>query len=1030
VELNRGKSPISPFAYVYRHLKSLVCLLLPDCGLLRVRVRTQHTLLLNSKRGWPFLVVHSLSIALCVCCYGLDQNRSISQYRMRSWEVVVGLPRNYVMSILQEPGGYLLVGTDGGLARFDGVRFTPVDGDPSLNLSQRWISSMLAARDGSLWIATLDGWLYQLTDGKVANRLYAGAGVVSILEDDFGSLWASTGIGVVRFMKGRLNRIKELTRIPTMAWTVLALDSHGVVWAVTVDGLFRCREGSISLVIGNSPMYGEIVSVYSDRDRGLMVGSTRGLFRLSQKKGGAPKLIQQAGIPGPVMAMLKDRSGILWVGTWGKGLYRLWRNRVDSWGARDDRQGANFTRALYEDREGNLWIGTRACGLHQWTDTPIVPFGLQEGLGGDFASTVASDPDGNLWFGTWRAGLYESRGGLFVRRPTPVPRVYCTIQALALDLAGHPWIADDAESLYGFDGHRFESFSRPDSPYRRVGAILFDQRGRLWLGTSDNGLFLFPGGRPTKSGGLSFLQGVRVTALLEDSMSRVWVGSESGFGYFPNADVLSYRQVRTRSNDSVTSISEDTKGNIWVATLTGTLYALSSNKTTVLNSENGLPRQALYRVVDDGAGSLWISSPRGILEISEGQVAKVTSGAQRRLDVVIHNQDDGMRTMECHGVSQPAGARDRNGMVWFPTAKGFVRIQHQGAGASPAPPVLVEELVVDGRPLSRRGELDLKPGTQRLEIRYTALNLSFPKKLRFRYRMEGLDPDWVDAGESRTAHYIRIPPGRYRFVVAARLPPGAWSGAPATIEIHQIPRLYQTAWFLVGLGLILISGATVTFLWRDRVIQSRYALVVAERNRIAREWHDTLLAGFSAISWQLEETMSRLNAAPERAGEAVGLALRMVQHCRAEARRVIWDLRENRDTTETLADSVSCALRQITAGTGIDAVVDVSGRPTKLSEELERNVLRICQEAASNAKIHGRPSSIGIRMEYKPAVLRVCIEDDGRGVDPREADGLKSGHFGLIVMRERAERFGGDLRLERRPGGGTIVEATIPVRGT
>ncbi|MBL0161220.1 MAG: hypothetical protein IPP47_29680 [Bryobacterales bacterium] len=539
----------------------------------------------------------------------------------------------------------------------------------------------------------------------------------------------------------------------------------------------------------------------------------------------------------------------------------------------------------------------------------------------------------------------------------------------------------------------------------------------------------FPSGEPTGTP-LAYLPGTEVTSLLEDSRGRVWVGTDQGYGWFDGegSPALSMAQGIPRS--TVSSITEDTQGRVWAATLAGALYRVGPGEMKVLDRRHGLPGHPVYQIQDDGAGSYWISSSRGILQVPGAQMEEALAGRRQRLDIAIYDQEDGMRTIECHRLSQPAGGRQPGAGIWFPTTKGFVRIDPARVRAPQPPAVFIEEATLDGRLLTAAQELDLTPGAHALEIRYTALRFASPGKISFRYRMEGFDPDWIEAGGERVARYSRLPPGRYRFLVSARMPAGEWAATPAAITVHQEPRFFQTRLFLVLLGLISVAGAVGLFRWREFIVRSRYSAVLAERNRIAREWHDTLLAGFSAISWQLEETLSRLSEIPEKAGETIETALKMVHHYRAEARQVIWDLRENRPESESLAEAISGVWRRALAGQGVEGGVTVIGQPVRLAEDVERNILRICQEATANALRHAKAGRIDVLLDYAKDAVIVRISDNGRGFATGDFVGIASGHFGLAVMKERAERCGGRFRLASEPGKGTIVEAAIPIQPT
>ncbi|MGC4051171.1 MAG: two-component regulator propeller domain-containing protein [Paludibaculum sp.] len=581
------------------------------------------------------------------------------------------------------------------------------------------------------------------------------------------------------------------------------------------------------------------------------------------------------------------------------------------------------------------------------------------------------------------------------------------------------------EGLFGYDGRRYTNYAPAGSPYHLVSAILFDRQGRLWLATSNNGVYEFAAGNASKQI-RSYLPGVEILSLFEDSGGRIWFGTPQGLGRLESGATPAAVPLAGLPVDGVSAITEDAQGRIWATSLGGSLYCVDHGRTAVLGAAQGLPGTPLYRLLDDGAGGLWVSSAKGILRIESAQVSDYLAGKRQRVDVAAFDQNDGMRTPECHHVSQPAGWSDPRGGVWFPTTRGFVLAASGRTGRTSPPQALVEEAVWDDH-ITRPGEpVRLDPGPHALEIRFTALRFGWAEKIGFRYRMEGLDPGWIEAGQLRSARYARIPPGRYRFLVQARMPGGAWSAQTAQLAVDQAPRFYQTGWFTALLFVISVAIASALYRWRIHIIRGRYSAVLAERNRIAREWHNTLLAGFAAITWQLEETLSRLKEMPAQAEATVELALKMVQHYRAEARSVIWDLRESRLDSETLASAVKNSLERITSGSPVAGSVETQGIPVKLKDELERNVLRICQEAASNAKRHGRAGRISIELEYRPEELCVRVEDDGSGFVPHEVMGLSRGHFGLAVMAERAEKFGGRFKLTSEPGRGTIVEAVIP----
>lgn len=964
------------------------------------------------------LIAFTLAPALCA----LDPAVAISQYHKQYWQAEHGLPQSYVPSIQPSPDGYLLVGTGEGLVKFDGLAFRAFRADASLRLASRWISALLTARDGTLWVGTFDGELIELSAGQMRRRYNTGGSVFDLIEDEEGDIWASTRNGLLRHKDGSLIQQPDMRPPSETSWNVLATGSGGGLWVVTSAGLHQGGGGRpFRLALANSEALGEILTVRPARDGGLWLGTSRGLFKSAKRA--TPTAV--AGVPGPVVSVLEDRDGVVWAASWGKGLYRVVGASVDHWSTREGLPDDSI-RTLIEDAEGNLWLGMRSGGLGRWRDTRIVAYGISEGLAGEYASIAANGPGGDLWMGTWRGGVYRLAGERLLRQPVPLPTLYFTARALAFDAAGHPWFGN-WEGLFEFDGMQFRRYgAEQEAPYRRVSALLFDRSGGLWVGTMGRGLFRFPEGQPGISSRPALFSNSDVTALLQASDGTIWAGTSNGLRRLTAAgpDPTSVAEL---SSEIVHSLYEDSRGRIWAAGI-GALQVISKDRQHLLDSRHGLPDHSLYRVIEDEAGSFWVSSPRGVFELDGASVEAVLNGTASSLGIAAYGQEDGLRTIECHGLSQPAGARAADGSIWFPTARGFIRIRPNADRTLPHPRVVIEEISTNLGRAEPIPNVNLLAGTRDIELHFTALRFSTPGKVRFRYRMTGFDPEWVAAGARRTARYNQLPPGPHLFQVQARDARGEWS-EPASITLYQEPRFHQTWWFIILLGLTAAAGVWAIYRWRLHAVRGRYAAVLEERNRIGREWHDTLVAGFSAISLQLEAARANLAAKPGRAAEILETTRRMVHHYRAEARRVIWDLRDNHPEGETLPVALENALRRAVEPRGIQGSVIVEGEPVSLPVDLQHNVLRICQEAISNSARHANPARIDVEVSYRPDHLKAIVRDDGRGFRSEEDELEPVGHFGLTVMRERARRFGGTLRIESRLGQGTKVEAYIPLSG-
>lgn len=967
-----------------------------------------------------------LAVASPQFAYALDPLLRISQYHKQYWGVQDGLPHSYVTAVAHAPDGFLLVGTDEGLARFDGFTFRPPALDPALRLHRKWISAMLATDDGCLWLGTFEGELFQFRDGVMHQQHATGGSVFALRSGASGSVWASTRNGVYRILDRKLEKLDGLAPPLETSWNVLSSGNGSPLLIVTADGLMEYRAGAVRQIVRNGGAWGDVLAVIGGRNGRIWLGTSSGLYVAAWEGKAGP--VKVAGVQGPVVSLLEDRDGIVWAGSWGKGLYRVVDGRVDAWTSRDGLPD-DFIRTLAEDREHNLWIGTRSGGLGRWKTTRMVPLGQPEGLAGEYASTVAADRDGNLWLGTWRGGLYRILQGKPVAQPTPLPTLYFTIRTIAFDQRGRPWIGN-WEGIFEFDGTRYRHHaSAPDSPYRRVSALLFDRRGGLWVGTADRGLFHFPDGRPVEQISRQPVLAGPITSLLEDSQGTLWVGTPEGLVRIPPDSSPEKPKPLQNTGDPIESISEDNMRRIWATTAGGSIIVVAEENVTVLGPQHGLPALPLYRVLEDPGGSYWISSPRGLLVLHRGSVDDVLAGKRKRLDIIRFGQEDGMRTLECHGLSQPSGSRDSNGVLWFPTVRGFVQVRPVRQTPQSPPPAKVMTIVTDGGQLAFGSPDDpvvLEAGERNLELGFTALRLAHAQRLQFRYRIPGFDPDWVDAGGQRTARYNQLPPGDHVFEVQARDPFSEW-GQAGSLRLRQRPYFYQTWWFRILLALAAAAAIWGAFRWRMLSLQSRYALVMAERNRIGSEWHDTLVAGFSAISLQLEAAAARLREKPDRAAEILDVTRKMVQHYRAEARRVIWDLRDTRPEGERLSEALTAAHSRVCESRAILGSVVLTGEELPLSAETQHNVLRICQEAMSNAARHGAPSRIDLELHYGSSLLTARVRDDGGGFDPLAAAMDSTGHFGLAVMQERARKLGGTLLIDSRAGGGTRVELTIPM---
>jgi len=914
----------------------------------------------------------------------LDPDLAVSQYAKKHWQVEDGLPQNYVTWITQTSDGYLLVGTSGGAAKFDGLRFTPIVLDEKTGISREWINVVQPSADESIWIASRDAGFFLERRQRMRWPEFSVSHLIRLRD---GTMLGLGTRGLHEWSFDGTHRVIDATlRSADPAWQGLLELNDGSILAATSRGPLRvtrsgrssvpaeAKDGLLSLAPGAS---------------GFWMGTTKGLFHGALGKQPVPI----ANVPGPVVSIVEDREGNVWAATWGHGLYRVSKGQhkavkcVD--GVPDD-----FVHSLFEDREGSLWIGSRA-GLSRWSSGPIAPFGPEEGLAGRFFSAAIGDGNA-MWFGTWRSGLYRrSNDGTVEKIALPAPDLNFLVRAMAAGKDGSLWLSD-WNRLHRYDGRRWNPVQLGGT-VAQPQTVAVDAAGGLWVGSA-NGLFHYAHG-VARADATPLLRH-RVQTIYTSS-SGVWAGTEQGLW---RMDEQRATRIEGLPHPSVISVQEDSRQRLWCTTKANGIVLVKEGRTSVLDQRHGLPPHPFYAVIDDGHGSLWLSSPAGIFELNVAQVDAVLAGKAPRLTAVTYDQDDGMRSIECQNVGRPAAWKDPSGDLWFPTVRGMIRVRPSAKRVLPPPHVVIEAVNADGQGHS---------------VRFTSTRLHSPGHVEFRYRIG--TQAWIETGRSHEFRYAALPAGTHRVQITARHNGSEW-GEAAIAELVQPPRYYETWGFRIGVVIVVAAMLWGIYRWRVYLLRGRYRAVLLERNRISREWHDTLVAGFSAISWQLDTALKRLHNR-QSAEDTIVVARTMVHHYRAEARRVIWDLRQNEPEIESLPHAVERALSDLTRDRGVEWELKVEGEAQPVSGDMNQNLLRICQESVNNVIQHAHASKIVVRLRFDESAVSARVEDNGAGFHP---DAVPPGHFGLTIMRERAKRFGGDLQVESAPGRGTVVSASLP----
>ncbi|MFC5864127.1 two-component regulator propeller domain-containing protein [Acidicapsa dinghuensis] len=1010
----------------------------------------------RTKRRWAqpgvWLVIACMNVTV-VCgvarqAWGIPRaNLSLSEYQKQEWQVEDGLPANNVRAIAQRADGSLVIATSAGISSFDGIHFRaePIDGaaagDPDRD--NEAVNAVLPVGADEMWIGTDGrGVLHQTASGTVNVSEAAGRyheRIRNLYRDTHGVVWIATQNGVERFANGKLEAVNAGGMIIGSIVAPFAEGSDGGMFFVTSSGLYRWKHGEVAPYLLHEIQNEPAIALYRDVQGNVWVGTSHHVVELTLKKalqesrgGREYDEAVKASVPDSVSVMIGDAMGNLWIGTRRAGLWRLSKEGLQGWSTHDG-LADDAIRSLFLDDEQNLWVGMLSGGLSRWRKGALAPYGDPEGMHATYTANVLADSHGDLWLGTWDKGLFRRHDGRLIPTSPPGMPISTPIRALAEDRKHQVWVGTWYDGIYRYDGSTFHHYHLSnESPGNAVSAILTAKDGGLWIGTY-TGLLYFAKGEPSRYGGVLFLDSQLVTCLLEDRDGSVLVGT--------NAGLYRVRNGKTQTIDGldhayILSLTIDSGGYVWVGTKRGGLMAMVGDHVTAVPAGAGFPEFQVNTAIEDKDAHLWFGTSRGIVRVAAADLHAVMEGRRNTLSAVILDKADGMRSSECSGPSLPLAARMPDDTLWFATTKGFVHTTDAAemlGGSQPAARIMGWTPMIDPNsaelvPTTSKKLVDLEAGHSDLLLFFHAKLLSNPSHLEFRYRLTGYDSSWTTT-RAHVARYRHLPPGNYTFEVQARRSGEDWSTPVATIAVKQSPFIYQTWYFYALLFLIAVAVVIQIFRRRLQLMKGRMGIVLEERSRIARECHDTLMAGFAAVSWQLEATAklfrdSKSESTP--AAQSCALARSMVSHCQAEARRIIWDLRDTDEVTNVLSHALARTLSANVAPETIETTFEVDGDELPLAPGCVHHLVCIGQEAVSNAIKHAEARHIAIQLRYDDDALALSIRDDGRGFQRGDAKEGNSKHFGISVMEERARKVGGMLRLQTMPGVGTEVTVDVP----
>ncbi len=988
---------------------------------------------------------------LCGCdgILAADSNThssAVASFVVKSWPD--GLPQSSVIALTQTRDGYLWLGTLKGLVRFDGVNFTVFDENntPGLNSSQivylfedsrsnLWVGTetagiallkggrvldtgigagtsagklMAACEDatGAVWLYTADGRLCRYDNGEIRTGPF-GAHLVSVYRGLtaeksgpvlIGVDWGIYGMGSITNADPRDPPVDRITPANTLDF--LLASRNGGYWRLANGRIQKWNANQLERDFGNYPWtnlsHVRIKAACEDLDGNLIVGVLNGGVFWFDSTGTAKQISSAQGLShNGVLSLCVDREGSLWVGTDGGGLNRVKRNPFV---VGNPTQGW-VVQSVSNDRAGGFWMAIQAAGATYWNGNVVRDYGLTN------TWTVFVDKDNQVWAGTRRGGAWL--GGLFQLR-----------------------------------GNRFELSPGTEMMDRDIFAIHQDRSGRIWVGTQ-GGLAMRDAGKwkvlTTRDGLLSD----NVRAIADDAEGNLWIGTAGGLNLWQNGQFASYsKSDRGLPSNNVTSLHVDNEGVLWVGT-GGGLARFHKGKWTRYTKEQGLVSNAVAYLIEASQDDLWLGSNAGLMRVSKKSLNDFSQGLTNVVTCRAYGRADGLPTPECTQGSQPAACRTADGRLWFPTIAGLISVKPDDLKRNlQLPPVVIESVKVAGEEQNTNsllsgsfGAITIPAGKEQLEIRYTSLNLAAADRARFKYRMENYDTAWFEAGDSRVARYPKLPPGDYRFRVAACNEDGVWNEAGASFAVSGLPAFWQT-WTFRGLVAACVLGLIVGAVYYVSTQKLQQQLAVLrqkealerERARIARDLHDQLGANLTqvALLGEMAEADRDLPSEVESHARQISQTARDTTRSLDE---IVWAANPANDTLDSLITYACKYAQDYLALAGLRHRLDVPAQlpNVNLPPEVRHNVFLAFKEAVNNVVKHAQASEARVQLHLNQNAFTLEVEDNGRGLgglNP-EAAALRNG---LRNMRKRMEDIHGDFSIGSRSQGGTSVRLTAPLK--
>jgi signal transduction histidine kinase/ligand-binding sensor domain-containing protein len=1038
-------------------------------------------------RKWRSPIV---AIWVCCCMGALGHPLEISpslppEFMIKAWSMADGLPHLSVTALAQTRDGYIWIGTLAGLVRFDGVNFDVFTPQNCPQLPKSRIGGLFEGSDGTLFITTeRGGGLVALRGGKFEQLLGSGNEedeIVACLKESSGdSLFAARSAALWRWSGGRLTAISTNRSFYPILPGSVAQDERGRLWMVSQAGeksrLVRFASGQLEFEALEGALAGaEVYALAKDTHGEIWIGTSRGLAGLREDRF-EPVELPGLGSQPEIRDLAASNDGGLWI---CRANYWQRKYKDGRWaGAAAEIPGVTTSlKVLCEDRYGNLCLGRYPEGLVRVSgDGVVTKVGRQNGLPGMTVTSYLADLEGNEWLGLFDGGVVRLRprrfsvlGGAALTTP---------VYSICEDHEGAVWVGSSFGGVYRFFGTNTTRYGAEDLPLTDIWSLFEDSRSNLWVGTSSYGVYRFSQDRFTPLFDRMQISD-RVNVIYEDRRGRVWFGTLNGLACYENGKLAKTSMPWLSDEYEVVAIVGDGQERLWVGTKGAGVFCLSHDRFTSYSVTNGLlsnlawslyvdaddtlwvgtadgglsrvrdgtisnfaPRDGLAdntvcHITEDSQGRLWFSSPHGVFYAEKKDLDSFAQGETKSFSCTSYGQSDGMLSSACTCAFQPAGCKTKDGRLLFPTLNGVVVVRPDTVDANTLPPsVLIGKVIVDGDVQSpeltasapgNTSAVTVPPGKRQLEIHYTALSFSAPEKVRFKYRMDGLDSGWVDGGTKRMANYSYLPHGRYQFRVQACNNDGVWNTKGANVDLVVLPYFWQTWWFI---GAAVIAGGTGIALTvrniekaksRRRFERQQQAHAVErERTRIARDFHDDLgacLTHMIVLSELVKADKSKPAEVEGHAAKIAGAAQRAVRGLGT----IVWAVNPRNDTLDSLVQYLSQYAHEYFEASPIACHLDL---PTEapsisLSAEVRHNLFMVVKEALNNVLKHSGASEAHLRLRLRDGILEIQVDDNGRGFT---IGGVStSSRSGMSNMRQRTEMIGASLHIESQPGKGCLV---------